>query len=112
MSLQQAVGNTVQRFITGLEGFKLWSNITVVKAVVVDTDLVHELEEDVDPVDGIFHGVTAIIPGHLCSAGTEGVAKGIAHHMPIGCSETHVFLHGFTANCLVGIVLLEGQWIF
>ena len=78
------------------------------EAVVINAGLFEELEKDMGSLLSVLHGIAPVVPRHLSGPGAKGVAQGISHAVPIGCSKTKVFSHRLALHELVGVIVLEG----
>ncbi len=81
-------------------------------AVVIDTDFIEKLEEDVGAFEGVVDRVRLIVPRHKGGGTSERIGEAVAHHMPVGGGKAAVVLHRLPCDHLLRVVLFEGEGIF
>ena len=87
-------------------------DVAIVKTVKGRAQFFEELNEHPRAVLGILYIVRARFPRAHCCAWAEWIIAHSAHGVPIGDAEAQVVLHGLALDYLVGVIMLEGQWIF
>ena len=84
-------------------------HVTVMPAVVVHAELVHELKAGPHAALRIGDGVAAVIPRALGGAATERIGQRVAHGVPVGDRKAHLRAHRFATDDFVRVVVLEGE---
>ena len=85
------------------------SDVAIVERVKRCTELVKELEGDLDFALGVGDGVRSVVPWAQSGADSERVGEHVAEGMPVHHRKTQVLLHRFPVDDFVGVIVLEFQ---
>ena len=107
----EKVCDNVKSLVAFFKRCAFGSDVSVVEAIVVDGELVHELECSVCLSLCKLHGICFAV-GLYVSSAAEHISTVGAHCMPVGHSELKLILHGLSEDYLIGIVVAEGHGIF
>ena len=108
--LLEVINYLVELFIGLSKAAVLGRKVSVVEAVVINGELVHDLESCVCLCDSTLFGI-CLAPGLIGSAAAEHICSVAAHGVPPGKSKLELLSHRLAVYYLIGIIVLECKGI-
>ena len=105
------VGDLVKALVGLFESLGFLRDVAVVEAEIINSELIHQLERGDCLVLSLLYGICGII--FLVSrTGSEHVGTFGDHCMPVRHGKTQLLAHGFAADDLVGVIVVECKSVF
>ena len=109
--LHQVVGDVLHAGLVLGDVLAVLHQVDVMEAIILDTQLLHDLEAGVRLGLGTAVRALALVPLIAAGLAAEGVAGGLAQGVPPGHGELEPILHLLAADDLLGIVIMESEGV-
>ena len=101
--------DSVEVGVRFLERRPVRRDVAIVPAVVGGSELRHELERHVDPIERVLDRIGSVVPGAVQCWRAERVRTGPAEGVPVADGEPEQVLHRLAFDHLIRVVVLEGE---